>query len=403
MALDVDRYRSEFAVTEASVYLNHASVCAPPRRVCEAMCGAVEDVHRFGVEHRDRWLEAYETARSAAARLLNSEACEIAFTKNTSEAISFVANGLDWRAGDEVVSVESEFPANYHPWKVQERKGVRLILVPEEQGRVALESLVRALTPRTRVVAISFVQFLSGYRISLEQLGEICATRRILFFVDAIQGLGAFPVDVKQAKISALAADGHKWLLGPEGSGLFFLGKEWLDEIRPSTVGWMSVRGWNDFSCRDLTWREDARRFEYGTPSTVGIYGLGAALQLLLEVGVDAIAHRILNLTERLRQGLVDQGHRVYGPSEREECSGIVSFVPHARSAEDVVGFLQRQRVLVAARCGKVRVAPHFYNTQPEIDRVLELLGSYESLEVSLRRADRDAAPESPTRSRRRR
>jgi cysteine desulfurase / selenocysteine lyase len=380
MTLDVDRYRSEFAVTESFIYLNHASVCAPPRRVCDAMCGVVEDVHRFGFEHWDRWFKAYETARSAAARLLNAESCEIAFVKNTSEAISFVANGLDWQAGDEVVSVESEFPANYYPWKIQEKRGVRLVLVQEEQGRVALESLVRALTPRTRVVAISFVQFLSGYRVDLERLGEICASRSILLFVDAIQGLGAFPVDVRQAKISALAADGHKWLLGPEGSGLFFLRRELLDEVRPSTVGWMSVRGWNDFSTRDLTWRDDATRFEYGTPNTVGIYGLGAALQLLLEVGVDSIGQRILNLTERLRTGLAAQGHHIYGPSDPEECSGIVSFVPHAGSAEDVMRFLERQRILVAARCGKVRVAPHFYNTEPEIDRALELLGSYQPL-----------------------
>jgi len=383
MALDVDRYRSEFAVTESSVYLNHASVCAPSRRVRDAMCGAVEDVHRFGVEHWDRWLEAYETARSAAARLLNAEAGEIAFTKNTSEGVSFVANGLDWQAGDEVVSVEGEFPANYYPWKVQERKGVRLVLVREEHGRLDLESLVRALTPRTRVVAISFVQFLSGYRVDLDRLGEICASRRILFFVDAVQGLGGFPVDVKRAKISALAANGHKWLLGPQGSGLFFLRRQLLDEVRPSTVGWWSVRGWNDFSSRDLAWREDAKRFEYGTPNTVGIYGLGAALQLLLEVGVDAIGARILDLTERLRKGLAQQGHQVYGPSKREECSGIVSFVPRAGSAEDVMRFLQRRRILVAARCGKVRVAPHFYNNELEIDRVLELLGSYDPLEVS--------------------
>ena len=383
MGLDVDRYRSEFAVTESSAYLNHASVCAPPRRVRDAMCGAVEDVHRFGVEHWDRWLEAYETARSAAARLLNAEADEIAFAKNTSEGVSFVANGLDWQAGDEVVSVEGEFPANYYPWKVQERKGVRLVLVREEHGRLDLESLVRALTPRTRVVAISFVQFLSGYRVDLDRLGEICASRRILFFVDAVQGLGAFPVDVKQAKISALAANGHKWLLGPQGAGLFFLRRQLLDEVRPSTVGWWSVCGWNDFSSRDLAWREDAKRFEYGTPNTVGIYGLGAALQLLLEVGVDAIGARILDLTERLRKGLAQQGHQVYGPSKREECSGVISFVPRAGSAEDVMRFLQRRRILVAARCGKVRVAPHFYNNELEINRVLELLGSYEPRETS--------------------
>lgn len=374
MTLDLDRYRAEFPVTESSTYLNHAAVCPLPRRVRQAMCGLIDDVHCFGVEHWERWLEACETVRFAAARLLNAKLGEMAFTKNTSEAISFFANGLDWNPGDEVVSVEGEFPANYYPWKAQERKGVRLVLVTQAQGRVELESIVNALTPRTRVVAISFVQFLSGHRTDLQQLGEVCAERDILLFVDAIQGLGAFPIDVKQAKVSALAADGHKWLLGPEGSGLFFLRQELLDRIRPSTVGWMSVRDWKDFSTRDLVWCEDARRFEYGTPNTAGIYGLGAALDLLGEVGIDTVSERILALTERLRRALLMQGHQVYGPTRRDECSGIVSFTPRAHSAEEVTRFLHSQRVMVAVRGGKVRVSPHFYNTEREIDRLLELL-----------------------------
>jgi cysteine desulfurase/selenocysteine lyase len=161
MALGVDHYRSEFSeftVTQSSVHLNHVAACPLPRRVRDAMCGLVEAFHCFGLEHWDHWLEAYEATRSAPARLLNAEITDIAFTKKTPAAISFVANGLDWQAGDEVVSAESESPTNHYPWKVQEQKGVRLVLVKEEQGRVALDSVLSALTPRTGVVAISFVQ-----------------------------------------------------------------------------------------------------------------------------------------------------------------------------------------------------------------------------------------------------
>lgn len=374
MPVELSRYRAEFPVTHSSIYMNHAAVAPISRRVLHAMVSLLEDVHHCGAEHWDRWVEAYEAARRSAARLLNADPGEIAFTKNTSEGISFFANGLAWQPGDEVVSIASEFPANFYPWKFQEKKGVRLRLVEEAQGRLSLEALAAALTSRTRVVAVSFVQFLSGFRLDLEKLGDICAGHGCLLFVDAIQGLGAFPLDVRRCHIAGLAADGHKWLLGPEGAALLFLNREFLDKVSPSTVGWTSVRAWNDFSSRALVWREGARRFEAGTLNTAGVYGLGAALDLLLEVGVDAIGERILDLTARLRRGLLDQGHWVFGPLERAEASGIVSFVPRQGEPEDAVARLRAHRVQVSERCGKVRVAPHFYNTEEEIDRVLELL-----------------------------
>lgn len=372
MAIDLSRYRAEFPVT--SIYMNHAAVAPISRRVLSAMVGLLEDVHRCGAEHWGRWVETYEATRRSAARLLNADPGEIALTKNTSEGISFFANGLDWQPGDEVVSIDSEFPANFYPWKHQERKGVRLRLVEETQGRLSLEAIASALTPRTRVVAVSFVQFLSGFRLDLEKLGRLCADHGCLLFVDAIQGLGAFPVDVRRCRIAGLAADGHKWLLGPEGAALLFLNREVMDQVLPSTVGWMSVRSWNDFSSRALVWREDARRFEAGSLNTAGVYGLGAALDLLLEVGMDAISERILDLTTRLRRGLLDEGHWVFGPLDRSEASGIVSFVPRQGEAAGALERLAAHRVQVSERCGKVRISPHFYNAEEEIDRVLELL-----------------------------
>jgi selenocysteine lyase/cysteine desulfurase len=374
MPLDLEQCRAEFPVTQSCIYMNHAAVAPVSRRVRKAMVGLLEDVHHFGSAHWDRWVDAYAATRRAAAQLLRAEPAEIAFVKNTSEGISLFTNGLDWQPGDEVVSLEGEFPANYYPWQLIDKKGVTLRIVKSEDGRFSLDAIARALGPRTRVVAVSFVQYLSGFRLDLNALGDICAVRKVLLFVDAIQGLGAFPLDVRRAQIAGLAADGHKWLTGPEGAGLLFIRKDLIDSIQPTMIGWMNFRRWMDFTSRDLTWRDDARRYEPGSLNTVGIYGLGAALNLLLEIGVENIAERVLDLTDRLRAGLKERGHRVFGPDLRAECSGIVSFVPRSQTAEQVMDELRAERIIVSARCGMVRVSPHFYNSEAEIDRLLECL-----------------------------
>jgi len=373
MHLNVQHYRSQFPVTESLIYMNHAAVSPISRRVRDAMVGLLDDVQQSGAEHWQCWTETDKSVRRSLARLLNAEAGEIAITKNTSEGISTFANGLDWQPGDELVSIEGEFPANFYAWKALERRGVVLRLVRPEEGRLSQESIVRELTSRTRVVTVSFVQYLSGFRLDLEKLGQACAAHGCLLFVDAIQGLGAFPVDVKSAKIAGLAADGHKWMLGPEGSAFLYVNRQVMEKITPSEIGWASVRYWSDFSRRDLSWRDDARRYECGTLNTIGIYGLGAAVDLLLEVGIPNIAERVLDLTDRLRQGLLAQGHSVFGPRAREEASGIVTFAPRQGTAQHLLDWLLAHHVQVAARCGMVRIAPHFYNTEEEIDRVLEL------------------------------
>jgi selenocysteine lyase/cysteine desulfurase len=373
MFLDVDRYRPQFPVTESLVYMNHAAVSPLSRRVRDAMVGLLDEVHQRGAENWQQWVRAYDAARRSLAQLLNADQGEIALTKNTSEGVSTFANGLEWRTGDEVVSIEGEFPSNYYAWKALEKRGVVLRLVKPEQGRVSHESIVSALSSRTRVVAVSFVDYLSGFRLNLEKLGQACAAQGCLLFVDAIQGLGVFPLDVKAAQIAGLAADGHKWLLGPEGAGVLYVSRQVMDRVTPTEVGWWGVRHWADFTKRELSWRGDARRYECGTLNTVGIYGLGAAVDFLLEVGIPNIAERVLGLTDRLRRGLLKGGHSVFGPQEREEASGIVSFVPRQGSSDRLLDTFLANRVQVAARCGLVRVSPHFYNTEAEIDRVLEL------------------------------
>ncbi|MGH9376028.1 MAG: aminotransferase class V-fold PLP-dependent enzyme [Terriglobia bacterium] len=377
MPLDIESYRLQFPVTRSAVYLDHAAVSPIPTVVRDAMVSQIEEVHHRGIEPIDQWLETIENVRTVAASLINAGPDEIAFVKNTSEGISLFATGLEWAEGDEVVSVEEEFPANYYPWKLLENRRVRLRLVGQPEGRIDLDRIARSLNPRTKVVTVSFVQFLSGYRLDLESLGRLCEDRGVLLFVDAIQGLGAFPLDVKKAKIAGLSADGHKWLLGPEGCGLFFVRRDVLDRLQPGAVGWANFKGWLSFTQGDPVWREGAGRFECGTLNTAGIYGLGAALNLISGIGVNAIADRILSLTKRLREGLQARGFRLYGPVEEQHCSGIVSFYPRGTlgmDAEAVAGSLRSQRIMVSARRNLVRISPHFYNTNDEIDQVLNLL-----------------------------
>jgi len=356
------------------VYFDHAAVSPLPVRVRDAIIGQIEDVHRFGIKHIDLWLKTIEDVRCAAASLLNAEPDEIAFVKNTSEGISSFAVGLEWKPGDEVVSVEGEFPANYYPWKLLERRGVRLRLAGQPEGCVDLDLIERSLSARTRVVAVSFVQFLSGYRLDLEKLGQLCEERGILLFVDAIQGLGAFPLDVKKCRIAGLSADAHKWLMGPEGCGLFFVRRDVAERLNPATVGWTNFEDWLSFTQGEPAWRKGAGRFECGTLNTAGIHGLGAALSLISEAGAACIAERILHLTQHLREGLQARGYRLFGPIVEENCSGIVSFFPRRTSAETLSDFLRGERVMVSARRGLVRISPHFYNTHEEVDRVLELI-----------------------------
>jgi len=255
------RYRAEFPVTGHLIYLNHAGVAPLCRAAAEAMHELADDALLYGSFHYDEWLDAYEGVRKAAAQLLGSEREEIAIVKNTSEGISTVATGLDWQAGDKVVAFQEEFPANYFPWKRLEKRGVRVEWLSVADPLERIDEAARG----ARLLAISFVQYLSGHRADLQAIGEICHRRGTIFFVDAIQGLGAFPLDVNACHIDALAADGHKWLLGPEGCGILYIRRELQDRVDPVEFGWTNVAHYADYASRDMSLRPDAGRYECGT------------------------------------------------------------------------------------------------------------------------------------------
>jgi selenocysteine lyase/cysteine desulfurase len=365
-----EHLRDQFPVTRNLVYLNHASIAPLSKPAADAMISFSRDALFHGSLHYPKWLEAYEKVRRGAARMLHAEASEIALIKNTSEGISTVATGIAWKPGDRIVAFSEEFPANFLPWKRLEAKGVTVEWLSVADPLERVEQAARG----ARLLAISYVQYISGFRADLKSIGEICRRHDVFFFVDAIQGLGAFALDVRAAHIDALAADGHKWLLGPEGCGILYVRKERLDEIDPVEFGWTNVAAYNDYTASDMSLRPDAGRYECGTLNTVGCFGLAAAIEFLLEVGIHRIAPAIHALAGQIEKGVQAKGYQVMHPRTLETGSGIVSFRKPGVDSQTIVDHLAKQRIIVAQRHGWIRSSPHFYLSPKEIGRALEAL-----------------------------
>src|SRR5271165_5737007 len=362
-----ERYADQFPVRENLIYLNHAAVAPLCKPAAQAMKLLAADCSRFGSLHYDWWLQAYEGLRVAAAKLIGADRSEIALVKNTSEGIATVAMGLDWRPGDRIVGFQEEFPANVYPWKLLEEKGVQVTWLSVNDPLDLIDEACRG----ARLLAISFVQFLTGYRAPVQAIGEICRRNRCIYIVDAIQGLGAFPLDVKACGIHALAADGHKWLLGPEGCGILYINQALQDRVSPVEFGWTNVAGYNDYASRDMALRQDAGRYECGTLNTIGCFGLRASIELLLEVGLGKIAPVVQNLGDRIAEGVLNKGYELLGTRTPETGAGIVSFRKPGIDATEIVRKLSAARISAAPRAGWVRTSPHFYIPPSDIDRLI--------------------------------
>ncbi|MSV35579.1 MAG: aminotransferase class V-fold PLP-dependent enzyme [Bryobacterales bacterium] len=359
-------HREMFPVTRNLVYLNHAAVAPLCLPAAQAMERLTRDALDWGSFHYSQWLECYDGLRRGAARVINSAPEEIAIVKNTSEGIATVAMGLDWRPGDRIVAFEEEFPANQYPWRKLESKGVTIDWLPATAPLERIEQAARG----ARLLSISFVQFLTGYRADVVGIGEICKRHGVIYFVDAIQGLGAFPIDVQAAHIDALAADGHKWLLGPEGCGILYISRELQERVEPVEFGWTNVASHHDYASRDMTLRPDAGRYECGTLNTAGCFGLRAAIDFLLQVGVENIAPVVRGLAAQIEAGVRAKGYEVLG----EPNAGIVSFRKAGVDSAAVCASLRERSIITAPRAGWVRTSPHFYITPEEISKMLELL-----------------------------
>src|SRR5262245_4844823 len=278
--MDWTAFRELFPVTRQWAYFDHAAVAPLSAPALDALAQWAEDVTQNGVVSAPRWLGRIEQVRQRFAGLLHADPADVAFLKNTSEGIGIVAEGLPWRAGDNVVTAADEYPANVYPWLNLAGRGVEVRRVPSRAGRVELADLEAALDGRTRLVSLSYVEFATGFRNDLAAVGELCRRRGVHFFVDAIQGLGVLPLDVRATPLDFLAADGHKWLLGPEGAGILYVRRELDDLLHPVGVGWNSVLGATDFSRIDFRLKPHAGRWESGSLNVGGISALGASLPL---------------------------------------------------------------------------------------------------------------------------
>src|SRR5215468_11335713 len=312
--------RKLFPVTQNYIYLNHAAVCPISIPVYERMQRHTRDLLENGSVHFREWGAAVRQTRELAARFINAAPEEIAFAPNTSAGLAMIANGLDWRAGDNIVTADCEFPANVIPWmRIKREFGVEVKMARERDCRLEAEEILALIDDRTRVVALSFVEFASGFRNDLAAIGRHCRERDVLFVVDAIQGLGALGLDVEACAIDALSADAHKFLLGPDGVALFYVSSRAMVRVKPTLVGWLSVKDPEDYLNYDQPYASNARRFESGALNTAGVAGLGAAIELFLQIGVEKIEGYLLDLgdylCERLRESsrgsLMDQGYRV--------------------------------------------------------------------------------------------
>jgi selenocysteine lyase/cysteine desulfurase len=334
------------------------------------MHGLISDASSFGSIHYETWMKAYERLRGAAARLINAAPAEIAIVKNTSEGISIFANGLKWKTGDAIVAFHEEFPSNFYPWKRLEKRGVEVRWLSVFDSLEKIDAACRG----ARLLAISYVQYLSGYRVDLEAIGQICARHGAIYFVDAIQGMGAFPIDVRQARIHALAADGHKWMLGPEGNGILYIQRDLQEQVEPMEFGWTNTAQYADYSSRDMTLRPDAGRYECGTLNTAGCFGLAASIEFLLEVGVERIAPAVQARADQIYDGVRKLGFETLIERNPGNGAGIVSFRKPGVESHLIVRRLKDANVSVAGRQGWVRAAPHFYISSGDVEKVLDVL-----------------------------
>jgi cysteine desulfurase / selenocysteine lyase len=366
-------YRARFPITRSRHYLNHAAVSPTSTRVRAAVQAWLHDLVDHGMEHIGDWIRHERETRALAAQLIGAAPDEIAFVRSTSHGLGAFAEGIDWRPGDEVaVCTELEYPANVYPWMHLADRGVVLHPIAACAGGVNCESVAQAIGPRTRLVSVSAVQFATGVATDLHAIGTVCRERGVLFCVDGIQSVGAFPLDVKAAQVDFLAADSHKWQLGLPGIGFAYVRRELAPRLRPSVVGWKSVKNPLDFDHLHFELRDDAARLEEGTQSFATILGMGAALALLDEVGVDRIASHITEWLRECERMLAAAGLEP-GPSPGVR-KGILTFRPPSGTAEAFVERAAHAGIVLSARRGRVRVSPHFYNGEPELRALADLL-----------------------------
>ncbi len=364
--MDKKELRKLFPITEKYIYLDHAGVAPVNLMALEAAGNFMESATRNAEFDYNNWTEQVEGVRADFADLISSKPEEIAFVRNTSHGISLVAGGLEWKEGDSIIIYEKTFPANIYPWLNLESKGVKVKFIKSDNPFFNISDIEKLVDSTTRLISVSSVEFTNSYRVDLESVGNFCRERGIYFFVDAIQTLGVFPIDVNKFNIDFLAADGHKWLLSPEGTGIFFCSNRVVNVLSPPILGWKSIVNEFEFETIDFNLKPNALKFEEGSQSILGILTLGASLKLLNKIGIQNVQDEIQRLGDLIIKLAAERGFQLNTPSDKESRGGF--FVFSGEFDPDVVKEkLGEKNIMVKSRGGGLRVAPHIYNTDEEV------------------------------------
>ena len=368
--------RALFPVTQHSIYLNHAAISPPPITTIRAVEAQLRDVHENGSANFRSWLAVKEDARRLLASLLGARPEQVAFMRNTSDSLSTVANGMTWRSGDNIVTFSREFPSNIYPWlRIRDTFGVEVRMCEERNGRIDLAEFESLIDDHTRIVAISHVQYASGFRTDLKRVGQVARRHDALFVVDAIQALGVVPTDVEAEFIDVAAGASHKWLLAPEGVGYLYLSDRARGRIQPTLVGWTSVPDPDDYLNFAQGWNRGTLAWETGTGPAALLHGFKASLELLHRTGVQQVANYLEELTDYLCARLAGKDYEVVSSRAPGEKSQIVC-IRHRGGLSSMALYhhLNTSNIVTAPRGDRLRIASHFYNTTTELDQLIEAL-----------------------------
>jgi selenocysteine lyase/cysteine desulfurase len=369
----LEKIRELFPIVQNKIFLNHAAQSPLPKPVADAMRKYIEDFSNFGASA----LELSDLGKPLFAKLIGAKLEEIALVENTSVGLNIAANVLRYPPGSKVVTTDLEYPSVVYPW-LRKSLGVKVQYVKNVDGKILLEDVEKVVDDKTVAVAVSHVEYVNGFRNDLKALSEIAHDHGAVLIVDAIQSAGVIPIDVKRDNVDFLTAACYKWLLGPPGAAYLYVREELIRELEPPYVGWASVKQeifetidfWDIWSLR---LSENASRFEVGTPSTVSFVGAAEAIKMLLKFGIQNIENRVIKLTDHLIESAKASGFELQTPEEKPYRSGIVNI--KTDKAQQIVGELQKKGIVVSARAHGIRVSPHFYNTEKEIDTLIDMVG----------------------------
>ncbi|HQZ27173.1 MAG: aminotransferase class V-fold PLP-dependent enzyme [Verrucomicrobiales bacterium] len=372
--------REAFPACRKRIFMAHAAVTAIPQVAVSAMNAFNETTSTGELDYSDVLLNQMDRVRVVSAKIIACDSNEVALLGPTSLGLSLVANGIEWKSGDEVITYLDDYPANVYPWKHLEKQGVKVVyLKPALTGEITPELVRRAITPKTRLLALASCHFLSGYRLDIEAIGTLAKERDLLFCLDAIQTVGAFPTPA--GLVDFLCADSHKWMLGPMTAGIFYVAKKRQEHLHPSLLGAWNVKSPNFIAQDKVDFEPGGRRYEPGVLNAQGLVGMEASLELLTGIGIESISKRLLELKTQLITGIQELGFEVIGPQNGSSASSITSVTDlvNPRRIPELYDTLAQNQIVVSFRHDRkgtpfVRFSPHFYNTSTEIEQILDIL-----------------------------